>query len=149
MIPSTDLQVEDDPSGGKLSSVNGVNGANHKMTTLINFHVGDTITALQRASLQPGGQDIILYCTAMGAIGALYPFTSREDVDFFVHLEMHLRSASHVRCWLYSRTFLHPSPPPRLCPLISPVHPSTQTQTLTPPLPSAFVDLVHALSPHN
>lgn len=23
--------------------------------------------------------------------GALYPFTSREDVDFFTHLEMHLR----------------------------------------------------------
>lgn len=34
---------------------------------------------------------VIMYSTVMGSIGALYPFTSREDVDFFTHLEMHLR----------------------------------------------------------
>ncbi|KAL6757649.1 hypothetical protein V8C86DRAFT_1626164 [Haematococcus lacustris] len=27
----------------------------------------------------------------MGAIGVLYPFSSKEDADFFTHLEMHLR----------------------------------------------------------
>ena len=30
---------------------------------------------------------VMLYCLA----GALIPFTSREDVDFFLHLEMHMR----------------------------------------------------------
>ncbi len=27
----------------------------------------------------------------MGGIGALLPFTSREDIDFFSHLEMYMR----------------------------------------------------------
>ena len=27
----------------------------------------------------------------MGAVGVLFPLPSREDVDFFTHLEMHLR----------------------------------------------------------
>ena len=65
---------------------------------MANFHVGDTITALQRASLQPGGQEAILYATVMGGIGALLPFTSREEVDFFVHLEMHLRQDNQPLC---------------------------------------------------
>ena len=49
--------MEDDPSGGKAMS-NILNGAPHKLTTLINFHVGDTVTSLQRGSLQPGGQEV-------------------------------------------------------------------------------------------
>ena len=28
----------------------------------------------------------------MGTIGAFYPFESKEDIDFFLHLEMHLRN---------------------------------------------------------
>lgn len=27
----------------------------------------------------------------MGSIGAFYPFETKEDVDFFIHLEMFLR----------------------------------------------------------
>lgn len=30
----------------------------------------------------------------MGSIGALLPFESKEDLDFFVHLEMYLRIES-------------------------------------------------------
>jgi hypothetical protein len=141
--------VEEDPTGGKLASSTGrLNGAPHKLGAINHFHVGDTITAMQRASLQPGGQEVgfiacdwhqaayelmalpalyqrqmqqgtesgeepsflggtslllfdlpilmhckqvIVYATSMGAIGAFYPFTSREDADFFTHLEMHMR----------------------------------------------------------
>jgi splicing factor 3B subunit 3 len=91
--------VEEDPSGGKLAAMmNSLNGAPHKLKALANFHVGDTVTALQRASLQPGGQEVILYATAMGSIGALYPFTSKEDIDFFVHLEMNLRQENQPLC---------------------------------------------------
>ena len=46
---------------------------------------------MQKAALIPGGQEALLYGTIMGGIGAMLPFTSREDVDFFSHLEMHLR----------------------------------------------------------
>ncbi len=41
---------------------------------------------------------IVMYSTAMGSIGALYPFTSREDIDFFVHLEMHMRQEHPPLC---------------------------------------------------
>ena len=34
----------------------------------------------------------------MGGIGALYPFSSREDADFFTHLEMHLRQEHPPLC---------------------------------------------------
>ncbi|KAG2431599.1 hypothetical protein HYH02_013292 [Chlamydomonas schloesseri] len=85
-------QVEDDPTGGKMAAASGkLNGAPHKLEELVKFHVGDTITALQRAEMQAGGQEVLVYSTVMGAIGVVYPFTSREDVDFFSHLEMHLR----------------------------------------------------------
>ncbi len=52
-------QVEDDPTGGKLASTSGkLNGAPHKVAAVSNFHVGDTITAMQRAAMQPGGQEV-------------------------------------------------------------------------------------------
>ena len=35
--------------------------------------------------------NIILYLTSMGSIGVFMPFETREEVDFFVHLEMYMR----------------------------------------------------------
>jgi splicing factor 3B subunit 3 len=56
---TTSSQVEEDPTGGKLASSTGrLNGAPHKLGAINHFHVGDTITAMQRASLQPGGQEV-------------------------------------------------------------------------------------------
>lgn len=80
------------------ASTGRLNGAPHKLSAVANFHVGDTITAMQRAALQPGGQEVIVYATVMGAIGAFYPFSSREDADFFTHLEMHLRQVGTRPC---------------------------------------------------
>jgi splicing factor 3B subunit 3 len=34
----------------------------------------------------------------LGGLGAMLPFTSREDVDFFNHLEMHLRQENPPLC---------------------------------------------------
>ncbi|KAL4425697.1 hypothetical protein ABPG75_009713 [Micractinium tetrahymenae] len=90
--PEISAQVEDDPTGGKYAAQTGImGGAPNKLTTINNFHVGETVMALQRAVLQPGGRELIVYGTINGAIGVLYPFTSREDCDFFQHLEMHMR----------------------------------------------------------
>ncbi|KAF5839279.1 CPSF A subunit region-domain-containing protein [Dunaliella salina] len=41
---------------------------------------------------------VIVYGTAMGGIGAFYPFSSREDADFFTHLEMHMRQEHPPLC---------------------------------------------------
>ena len=36
--------------------------------------------------------------TILGEIGALVPLTTKEDVDFFSHLEMHLRQENAPLC---------------------------------------------------
>ena len=46
------------------------------------------------AALAPGGAEVLLYTTLSGAIGALIPFISKGDVDFFQHLEMSMRQAA-------------------------------------------------------
>lgn len=85
-------QIEEDPTGGKLAAQMGkLGGAPHKLDNIIQFHLGDTVTALSRAVMQPGGSEVLLYATISGGIGAFFPFTAKEDKDFFVHLEMHMR----------------------------------------------------------
>ena len=68
------------------------------MEEIVQFHVGDVVSCLQKASLIPGGGECIIYGTVMGSVGALHAFTSRDDVDFFSHLEMHLRQDHPPLC---------------------------------------------------
>jgi len=64
-------QVEEDPTGGKFAGIGGaLNSAHHKLEDIIQFHIGDVVTALQRAAMQPGGQEAVIYGTIMGALGA-------------------------------------------------------------------------------
>ena len=71
---------------------NGRNGgAPNKLTQLAHYHVGDVVTALRKATLVAGGAEGIVYATVSGGVGALVPSASREDRDFFAHLEMHMR----------------------------------------------------------
>jgi len=92
-------EVEEDPTGSILRIEHGyLNGAPHKLEQVINFHVGDTVNTVCKTSLIPGGAEALIYTTIMGGIGALLPFTSREDVDFFSHLEMHLRQENPPLC---------------------------------------------------
>ena len=85
--PELSDEVEEDPSGGKAMNTGVLGGAPNKLSAVAQFHVGEVITTLQRATLQPGGNEVLLYGSVLGSIGALVPFTSREDVDFFQHLE--------------------------------------------------------------
>lgn len=68
-----------------------LSGAQHKLHDIANFYVGETVMALQKVALVPGSSEVIIYATLLGGIGIFLPFTSREDVEFFTHLEMHLR----------------------------------------------------------
>ena len=49
------------------------------------------VTSLQRVSLGPGCSEVLLYTTIMGAVGALLPLTSKDDLELVQALEMHLR----------------------------------------------------------
>jgi hypothetical protein len=92
-------EIEEDPTGGRIKWEQGkLNGAPNKVEEIVQFHVGDLISSLQKASLIPGGGECILYGTIMGSIGALHAFTSRDDVDFFSHLEMHMRQDNPPLC---------------------------------------------------
>ncbi|XP_063828077.1 splicing factor 3B subunit 3 isoform X1 [Ostrinia nubilalis] len=91
--------VDEDPTGNKALWDRGLlNGASQKGEITVNFHVGETVTSLQRATLIPGGSEALLYATVSGSLGVLLPFTSREDHDFFQHLEMHMRSENSPLC---------------------------------------------------
>ncbi|KAJ3669496.1 hypothetical protein LUZ60_011446 [Juncus effusus] len=92
-------EIEEDPTGGKIKWESGkLNGAPNKVEEIVQFHVGDVVTCLQKASLIPGGGECIIFGTVMGSLGALLAFTSREDVDFFSHLEMHMRQEHPPLC---------------------------------------------------
>ncbi|RHN64021.1 putative transcription factor WD40-like family [Medicago truncatula] len=92
-------EVEEDPTSGKIKWEQGkLNGALNKVEEIVQFHVGDVITSLQKAALVPGGGECIVYGTVMGCVGALHAFTSRDDVDFFSHLEMHMRQDNPPLC---------------------------------------------------
>jgi splicing factor 3B subunit 3 len=68
-----------------------LSGAPHKLEAPAVFHAGAPARGLCRAALQTGGAEALLFGDVMGGVGALLPFTQREDVDFAQQLEMHLR----------------------------------------------------------
>jgi splicing factor 3B subunit 3 len=63
----------------------------YRLKTEASFYLGDIITALQKTVLQSGGDEILIYSTVGGSIGAFLPIGLRDDADFFQHLEMYLR----------------------------------------------------------
>lgn len=91
-LPADATDDVDDPSGNRLLwDAHNLGGAPNKLVALANFHVGDTITQLRKATLAPGAAQALVYVTVAGAIGALVPSQTRQDKDFFQHLEMHMR----------------------------------------------------------
>ncbi|KAL3920774.1 MAG: hypothetical protein SGPRY_005132 [Prymnesium sp.] len=89
-------EVSDDVDDAQLlsSGVNEVmalNGAPCKADELVQFHVGELVTSLQKVSLGAGHDEVLLYTTIMGGVGALLPFSSKEDLELCQALEMHLR----------------------------------------------------------
>lgn len=91
--------IEDDPTGGRHRWEQGyLNAAPHKLEPLAQYHVGELITSVEKTALAPGGTEVLLYTTIGGAIGAFIPFVSKEDVDFFQHLEMNMRQVTPPLC---------------------------------------------------
>lgn len=91
--------VDEDPTGTKSLWDRGLlSGASQKAENIGTIHIGEIVMSMQKATLIPGGSESLIYSTISGAIGALVPFTSREDYDFFQHLEMHMRNESPPLC---------------------------------------------------
>ncbi|KAE9450362.1 hypothetical protein C3L33_17738, partial [Rhododendron williamsianum] len=72
-------EIEDDPTGGKIKWEQGkLIGAPNNVEETVQFHVGDVVTCLQKASLIPSSGECLIYGTVMGSLGALLAFTSRD-----------------------------------------------------------------------
>jgi len=67
-------------------------GAPHKLDMLAHYFLNDIPTGLHRTRLVAGGRDVLLFTGLMGTVGIYVPFVSRDDIEFFQQLEMHLRS---------------------------------------------------------
>jgi len=65
--------------------------APHKLDLVCHFYVGETITGIRKCQLSTGHSETLVYSTVFGTIGTLCPFPSRDDLDFFAHLELHMR----------------------------------------------------------
>lgn len=77
-------EVNIDPTGDKGLWDRGLlNGASQKVELMCSFHLGETITSIQKTSLIPGGNDALVYTTLSGSIGMLVPFSSNEVIGFF------------------------------------------------------------------
>jgi splicing factor 3B subunit 3 len=100
--PGVTEDIETDPSGGKSALLdpynNALNQVPHKLVDICQYHVGEIITSIQKVSLVTGGSEVLFYSTIMGGMGIMVPFSSREDLEFFTHLEMHLRQESPPLC---------------------------------------------------
>jgi splicing factor 3B subunit 3 len=98
-LPSEVSDEVDNPTGNRILWDTGLlNGAPNKLEQVVQFHVGEVVTSMVRSSLVPGGMEAIIYSTIMGRVSALVPFTSREDVDFYTHLEMYMRQEKPPLC---------------------------------------------------
>ncbi len=81
-----------DVSGTRALWDSSRDDATPRLETLCNYHVGEVVTGMTRASLVAGGSESLIYVTVTGRIGALVPFTSRENVEFYTELEGCLRT---------------------------------------------------------
>jgi splicing factor 3B subunit 3 len=98
-LPDKASQLDEDPTGNRAVWDQGnLNGAPFKVEPVCNYYVGETVTRVVKSALSPGGAEALIYTTTFGTIGCLVPFASREDVDLFSHLEMHMRSYNPPLC---------------------------------------------------
>ena len=89
----------DNPVGARgLWDQGLLNGAPAKAEAVTHYHLGELVTAMTKCALVPGGREAIIVATIMGGIYAFVPFASKDDIEFFQHLEMYMRQESPNLC---------------------------------------------------
>lgn len=99
-VPSEAKQDEiDDVSGLRLrGDTSYLTGKCNKFEHACEYHVGEIVTAITKTKLSSGSSECVFYSTIMGSIGAFLPFLSKEELDFFHHLEMIMRNEKPPLC---------------------------------------------------
>ncbi|KAG2230019.1 hypothetical protein INT48_003065 [Thamnidium elegans] len=90
---SVSREVDEDTTGNRIYHEKGyLQGAPNKVDNLCEYFTGDIITSVHRTTLLSGGREVLLTTSLLGSISIYVPFVSKEDVDFFQMLEMHMRA---------------------------------------------------------
>lgn len=99
-VESADATTKASPltAAGSTGGSGASSNAAHKLELACCFHVGETVTRVQKIRLTTGGAEFLLYATVFGTIGALLPLTSRASVDFFSQLELYMRQENAPIC---------------------------------------------------
>jgi splicing factor 3B subunit 3 len=94
-----DEESEEDPIGTNHKwEIGNLHGAAYKLDLIAQYHRGEMITTIKKASLTGGSDTVLVYGTTLGGIGVFMPYETREEVDFFLHLEMYMRLESPPLC---------------------------------------------------
>ncbi|KAI8334128.1 CPSF A subunit region-domain-containing protein [Blakeslea trispora] len=90
---SVSREIDEDTTGNRIYHEKGyLQGAPNKVESVSEYFSGDIITSIHRASLLSGGREVLLTTSILGSISIYVPFISKEDVEFFQMLEMHMRA---------------------------------------------------------
>merc|ERR1711915_788530 len=88
-----------DVSGLRLKADTAyLTGVTPKLDHEMQFHVGETVTSIEKNCLVPGGTEVLVYSTLLGSLGVMYPLPTRDDVEFFQQLEQMLRTERAPLC---------------------------------------------------
>lgn len=94
-VERADPKIDDDianPTGSRvLWDAGFLNAAPNKAEQAASIYLGEIVTSVQKTTLIPGGDEVVLYGTIFGTIGALLPIPSRDDLHHMMHIEMFLR----------------------------------------------------------
>lgn len=91
--PKVSEEADEEGSGSHLVNDRSyLQGSPHRLALMTHFFPQDIPTSLQKTQLVAGGSDVLLWSGLQGTLGILAPFATREDVDFFMSLEQHLRA---------------------------------------------------------
>ena len=111
-LPDNTNDDVENPSGVRLLWDQGLlNGAPTKAELICHYHLGEAITSMQKCSLFPLKEETLIAVTVTGGIFAFVPFSSKEDINFYQHLEMFLRQETPNLCQrdhLSYRSYFHP-----------------------------------------
>ena len=94
-VERVDPKVDDDianPTGSRVLWDSGfLNAAPNKAEQAASIYLGEIVTSVQKTALIPGGDEVVLYGTLFGTIGALLPIPSKSLLNYMLHVEMFIR----------------------------------------------------------
>lgn len=105
ILRSKDIDSFNSTTGSSIrQDLSNNNNTLSKFENICNFHVGQLVTCVAKTSLNffsssnykefgntVKRNEVVIYATSLGTIGIFYPLETKDQVEFFSHLEMYMR----------------------------------------------------------